>query len=227
VHRLVQAVVRQQLPPDRQQATAERAVALLAAACPGDPVNPAGWAGYAALAPHVLAAGPLADQHPAGRQLMLDTIRYLEAKGDGSGSRAVGAPLLDRWRAILGSDHPDTLTAASRLASALAGLDAEAAHDLGEDTLQRCRRVLGPDHATSPWAAAFLTAALGALGEAEGARALGEDTLERCRRRFGLDHPITLSLARATGISPHARCRCTRGPPQGVGKVRYVLLDLR
>ena len=107
VHRLVQAAVRQQLPPDRQQATAERVVALLTAACPRDPVDPAGWAGYAAPAPHVLAAGPLVDQHPAGRQLMLDTIRYLEAKADGSGSRAVGAPLLDRWRAILGSDHPD------------------------------------------------------------------------------------------------------------------------
>src|SRR4051812_45166208 len=37
VHRLVQAVIRQQLCPDRQQVTAQRAVALLAAACPGNP----------------------------------------------------------------------------------------------------------------------------------------------------------------------------------------------
>src|SRR3954452_21131506 len=37
VHRLVQAVIRQQLPPDRQQANAQRVVALLAAATPRDP----------------------------------------------------------------------------------------------------------------------------------------------------------------------------------------------
>ena len=119
VHRLVQAVIRQQLPPDRQHAIAHRAVALLAAASPGDPDNPASWAGYAQLAPHVLAAGPLVDSSPAGRQLVLDTAHYLRAHGDRSGSRAVCEQVLDRWRAILGPDHPDTLTAASRFSLAL------------------------------------------------------------------------------------------------------------
>ena len=98
VHRLVQAVIRHQLPPDRQQAIAHRAVALLAAASPGDPENPANWAGYARLAPHVLATGPLVDTSPAGRQLVLDTAHYLQAHGDSSGSRAVCEQVLDRWR---------------------------------------------------------------------------------------------------------------------------------
>ena len=31
---------------------------------PGGPDNPASWAGYAQLAPHVLAAGPLVDASP-------------------------------------------------------------------------------------------------------------------------------------------------------------------
>jgi hypothetical protein len=65
LHRLVQAVIRHRLPPDRQQATAERVVALLAAASPGDPEDPANWAAYAELAPHVLATAPLGDDHPA------------------------------------------------------------------------------------------------------------------------------------------------------------------
>jgi anti-sigma factor ChrR (cupin superfamily) len=67
VHRLVQAVIRHQLPPDRQHATAEQVVALLAAAAPDDPEDPTGWATYAELAPHVLATAPLADSYPAGR----------------------------------------------------------------------------------------------------------------------------------------------------------------
>src|SRR3954468_644580 len=164
LHRLVQAVIRQQLPADRQRATAEQVLALLATAAPGDPEDPASWAGYARLAPHVLATAPLGDHSPAGRRLVLDTIRHLQAHGDSSGShaaRAVAEQLLDRCRSSLGSDHPDTLTAASTLIRALVSLgEAEAARALGEDTLRRCRRVLGPDHPTTLTAATTLTGAL-------------------------------------------------------------------
>jgi hypothetical protein len=147
LHRLVQAVIRHQMAPDREQTTAERVVALLAAAAPGAPDNPVNWAGYAQLAPHVLATAPLGDSSPVGQQLVLGTIRYLQAHGDSSGSRAVGAPLLERWRQILGCDHPDTLTAASTLTLALISVgEVEPGRALGEDTLQRCRRVFGPDN---------------------------------------------------------------------------------
>src|SRR4051794_29385825 len=112
VHRLVQAVIRQQLPCDRQQATAQRVITLLAAASPGDPEESVNWAGYARLAPHVLATCPLGDYSPAGRQLLLDTTRYQQAHGDSHAGRAVSEHLLHRWRSILGPDHPDTLTAA-------------------------------------------------------------------------------------------------------------------
>ncbi len=198
VHRLVQAAIRQELSPDRQQATAERIVALLAAAAPGDPEDPANWPEYAALAPHVLATAPLGDHSPASRQLTLDTTWYLQAHGDSHGSRALGEPLLDRWRSILGPDHPDTLAAATRLTLIRTSLgETEQARALGEDTLHRSRRVLGPDHTITLWAANELTLALFSVGEAESARALGEDTLQRSRRVHGPDHLITLWAAAA------------------------------
>ncbi|HEV3496742.1 MAG TPA: FxSxx-COOH system tetratricopeptide repeat protein, partial [Actinomycetes bacterium] len=229
VHRLVQAVIRHQLPPDRQQATAERVVALLASASPGDPEDPTSWPGYAALAPHVLAAAPLADASPAGRHLVLDTTRYLEARGDSPGSRAVAEQMLDRWRSNLGPDHPDTLTAASTLVLALTSVgEVELARALGEDTLQRCRRVLDPDHASTLWTAVALMQALFAVGEVEPAYALGEDTLQQCRRVLGPDHSTTLLAAatltqsmaglaeaepaRALGEDPLGRCRRVLGP---------------
>jgi TIR domain-containing protein/tetratricopeptide repeat protein len=198
VHRLVQAAIRHRLPPDRQQALAQQVVGLLAAASPGDPEDPVGWAAYAQLAPHVLATGPLSDDDPAGRHLVLDTIRYLHARGDSYGSRAVCESLFDRWRSVLGPDHPDTLAAASTLILALRSVgEAAPARALGEDTLQRCRRMLGPDHPTTLGTAAALTGALAQLGAAEPARALGEDTLQRCRRVLGSDQPITLVSATA------------------------------
>lgn len=195
VHRLVQAVIRNQVSAEGQQATSDRVVALLAAS-PGDPEDPLSWAGYTELTPHVLATAPLGDHTPAGRRLVLDTARYLHAHGDSDSSRAVGEPLLERWRSVLGPDHPDTLTAASILTVALNELgDAEQARRLGTDTLERGRRVLGPDHPSTLWAAAALTAALVGLGQAGETRALGEDTLERCRRVLGSDHATTLWTA--------------------------------
>ncbi|ADB73621.1 FxSxx-COOH system tetratricopeptide repeat protein [Geodermatophilus obscurus] len=202
VHRLVQAVIRHQLPSDRQQDTAQRVVALLAAASPGDPDDPVSWAAYARLAPHVLATAPLGDSSSASRQLVLDTIRYLQAHGDSSGSRAVCTPLLDRWREVLGPNHPDTLTAANSLTLALFAVgEGKSAHALSEDTLQRCRRVLGPDHATTLLAATALTVALNHRGAAEPARALGQDTLQRCRRVLGPDHITTLWAAAALAVA--------------------------
>ena len=56
---------RNQLLPVRQQATADRVVALLAAASPGDPEDPLSWAGYTQLTAHVLATASRGDQSPA------------------------------------------------------------------------------------------------------------------------------------------------------------------
>jgi DNA-binding SARP family transcriptional activator len=233
LHRLVQAVIRHQLSPHRQQATAQLVVALLAAASPGDPEDSVSWPAYARLAPHVLATAPLGDHHPASRHLALDTARYVQIKGDSHASQALCEQLLDRWRSILGPDHPDTLTSASTLTLTLTGLgEVEQARTLGEDTLQRCRQVLGPDHTTTLWTAAALTVALTSVGEAQPARALGEDTLQRCRRVFGPDHGTALlaaaaltgalasvgeaQQARALGQDTLARCRRVLGPDHAI-----------
>ncbi|WP_244522296.1 FxSxx-COOH system tetratricopeptide repeat protein [Geodermatophilus africanus] len=202
VHRLVQAVIRRQLPLDRQHATAAQVVALLAAASPGDPEDPASWSAYVELVPHVLATGPLSDDSPVSRRLVLDTVRYLQAHGDSHGSRAVCEPLVDRWRSLLGPDHLDTLAAAATLTLDLFYVkEAAPARSLGEDTVQRCRRVLGPDHATTLSAAAALALVLNQVGDAESARVLGQDTLQRCRRVLQGDHAITLLAATALTVA--------------------------
>ncbi|HEY5848296.1 MAG TPA: FxSxx-COOH system tetratricopeptide repeat protein [Microlunatus sp.] len=229
VHRLVQAVIRNQLVPERQRAIADRAVALLVASSPGDPEDPFNWDSYHLLTSHVLATAPVGDHSADGRRLLLDIARYLHGHGDSASSRAVAQPMLDRWRANIGADHTDTLTAASILTIALNELgESEQAIRLGEDTLQRCRRVLGPDHPTTLWAAAALTAALVGLGQFGRTRILGEDTLQRCRRLLGPDHPTTLwtavnltvarvlvgdgDPARRLGEDTLQRCRRVLGP---------------
>jgi DNA-binding SARP family transcriptional activator len=196
VHRLVQAAIRHRLSPSEQQTEQQRAWELLVAAHPGDPDDQAAWAGYAELAPHVLAAGPEGDTHADVRRLTLDTVRYLHAKGDGRAGRTVLEQLLDRWRTTFGTDHPVTLHAAAALTQTLGRLfDPAAARALGSDTLERCRRALGPDDSTTLFAAAAMAYVLTRLDEATTACALGRDTLDRCRRTLGPDHATTLFAA--------------------------------
>jgi Tetratricopeptide repeat len=69
---------------------------------------------------------------------------------------------------VLGDDHPETLTSASRLAADLRALgEYHQARALDEDTLARRRRVLGVNHPDTLISANNLAADLHALGEPE------------------------------------------------------------
>jgi hypothetical protein len=73
---------------------------------------------------------------------------------------------LTRLYRVLGEDHPDTLTPASRLAAELRELgEYQQARELDEDTLARRRRVLGDDHPDTLTSAGNLAAELRALDE--------------------------------------------------------------
>ena len=194
-HRLVQAVIRNQLSSEQRRTVAAQVVRMMVGAHPGDPNDPANWAAFARIAPHVLASAALGDEDADGRQLMLATIGYLNVRGDTRAARTIAEELLARWRRVLGEDHPDTLTASANLTAALAWL---AAHDearaLGRDTLRRARRVLGADHPVTLRLATHLTFALAWLGESEEACRLGEDNLKRSQLALGEDSSDTLRL---------------------------------
>ena len=196
LHRLVQAVIRDRLTAEEHDAIGIRAATLLAAANPGEPADPANWTGYARLAAHVLATAPLGDHLPQCRELTLNTVQYLNVRGDTRGARVVAETLLERWRRVLDADHPATLGLATMLTSMLAWLgEADSASALGEDTLQRCRGALGPDDPVTLSCATYLTSALAWLGRNDEARLLGHDTLDRCRTNLGPDHPTSLASA--------------------------------
>jgi DNA-binding SARP family transcriptional activator len=196
LHRLVQAVVRHQLPEDRQRSSRQRVITALAAAAHGAPENPASWTRYARLAPHVLTCGSLADGNADGRQLVLRMIVYLGVRGDGRSRRVVAEEVHDRWRRALGPDHPDSLSVATTLISTLTDLaDYAAARVLGQDTVGRCERAFGPEHPTTLRAAVELAMALTGAGEPDRAAVLARRTLRRCRLALGRGHPTTLRSA--------------------------------
>src|SRR6478609_417023 len=110
LHRLLQTVIRNRIPPSHHEAARAQVVALLVASDPGDPTDPTHWRAYAQLAPHIIAAGHEGDDDPALRQLMfaLNVAQGLRG-ANFRAQRQVTQDLHDRWQRTLGADHPDTL----------------------------------------------------------------------------------------------------------------------
>jgi len=94
-----------------------------------------------------------------------NTLRLL---GEHQTARQLQSDTLNRLQRVLGADHPDTLTSASRLAADLRALgEYQQARALDEDALSRRRRVLGDDHPETVASANNLASDLRALGEPE------------------------------------------------------------
>jgi tetratricopeptide (TPR) repeat protein len=174
---------------------------LLRASVPPDPWNQlATWPTWQRLLPHVLvvthpdqAVDAIASETD---WLLVRMASYLHTRGDPRAAR----PHFERAHAdyltLLGSDHPDTLSAANNLANALRDLgEYTEARDLNRDTFERRCRILGEDHPDTLRTAGSLSTDLFALAEYEQARELDHDTLDRSRRLFGNDHPSTLTSA--------------------------------
>jgi transcriptional regulator with XRE-family HTH domain len=196
MHRLTQAILRDQLTPDRAAATRGYAEAILAASHPGHPPNPETWARWAQLMPHVLAADLAATDNPDLRELARGVCWYLIERGDARTPRDLVSHLYEQWRDRLGEDHEHTLMAAHYLAWTLLELGSYAeSRDLTQDTLERRRRVLGDDHPDTLNSAHNLAVDLRHLGEAQAARDLDHDNLARQRRVLGRDHPSALRSA--------------------------------
>ncbi|GGQ01906.1 ATP-binding protein [Streptomyces pseudogriseolus] len=204
IHRLTQAVLRDQLPPDQARAIRNDATTLLAAANPGDPQSPDFWPGWAALTPHLTAHHLAVTEQPELRPTLLDAAHYLIRSGQTRTARDLTAVAYTAWATGLGQDHPDTLTAAQFLGHATADLGEYAeARRIIEDTLARRRRTLGDDHPGTLQSANDLASALHNLGEDAEARRMDEDTLARRRRTLGDDHPDTLQSAHNLAITLH------------------------
>jgi hypothetical protein len=198
VHRLVQAVTHDQLPPRDREAWRAVAAALVESAVPQDISVRAVWSACRSLLAHArLVADPLGA--PVRR-----LARALGESGDYATARTWWQSLAKACEDRLGPDHPDTLTARASLArwTAEAG-DAVAARDLLRELLPVLERISGPDHPDTLTARANLAFSTGEAGDAAGARDLFRELLLMRERVLGPEHPYTLKarfgVARWTG----------------------------
>jgi len=185
LHRLTQAVLKNQSGGSDEIRLREHVRALLVAAHPGDPTQADTWRAWSLLLPHVAAVDPAASDHPGLRSLACDAVQYLLDCGDARTGRLLAGQLYQQWRRRLGPDDRQTLRVATLLFKA--ELDAghyQSARRLGEETFSRQRRALGEDDPDTLWSAKIFSAALGQSGDHEQAYRLIEDTLSPSAQRI-------------------------------------------
>jgi hypothetical protein len=193
VHRLIQALLREELPLAQQNLFRHDAHLLLASAAPKNPDDNAQWPLYAKLAAHVDPSDLDACQDPATRRFALDTARYLYLSGDRKSARALQERFLARWKADSGADHIDVLDAQRHLGNTLRDLgEYQAAYDLTEVTLERSREILGSRHELTLVLMNSFGGDLRARGEFRAARDLDEQSRRLHEESLGATDPRTL-----------------------------------
>lgn len=195
VHRLVQAVIRDQVQNERKPELRGVVHAALVDAKPGDPDLTAGWDGYDELLPHLWPSRAAENPDPQVRQWIIDSVRYLWKRSLHGAARDLAERTLNTWESsrigrpndihalLLHIQLGNVLRSQGRLAEA---------YEMDLDTFQRLESSKGPDYAHTLAAAGNVGADLRLLGRYQQARELDRRTLEAAQRNLGDDHKRTL-----------------------------------
>jgi len=196
IHRLVQAVAREQMGEERAKIWAEAAINLLNDAWPFDSGDMNTWIQSSQLLPQLLNVADIAAQ----QEIITTQAASLNGKADFYldffGNKQQALPYSKRALAIrekaLGPDHPDTATSLNNLGVLLRAMGNLAeARPYYERALAINEKALGPDHpdtATSLNNLGYLLQAMGNLAEA---RPYFERALAINEKALGPHHPDT------------------------------------
>ncbi|MCI2415858.1 FxSxx-COOH system tetratricopeptide repeat protein [Saccharopolyspora sp. K220] len=202
LHRLVQLVLRDRMPPQRRANMCHGAHLLLANLNPNDPVTPSQWPRYQAILPHAYASDVLECEDPWVRQLVIDLMEYLYFWGDHEECVALGQRALDVWSTTLDETDPQLLHVAGKLGVYLCKLGryAEAA-ELNQRTLALRQQTSGENSEETLDAELTVAFDLKAKGEFLSARDMNEQTYRKAKGLFGADDPVSLAAAHDLAVT--------------------------
>ncbi|NKZ06251.1 tetratricopeptide repeat protein [Actinomadura latina] len=186
VHRLIQALVRDELPEAEQNRLRHEVHLLLANYIPSDPGNAGNWDTYLNALGHLEPAGVARCQEPAVRELALNMITFLYASADYLSAQGFVQSFIENWSAASGPDHENVLELKVQLGNLLRELgqyDEAARHD--SETHQAAEKALGRDHDTTLRALRGRAADLRASGDFQQAHEIDEEALRRFRSKSG------------------------------------------
>lgn len=197
VHRLVQALLRDELGPEQQESYRHEAHLILAAGAPRSPAETQQWPRYAALVAHV--AAPVTNlpgcKVPQVRAFALDVVRYLYNSGDFGSCQSFAERYIDRWTADSGATDPHVLDAQRHLGNALRQLGQYTkAFEVIQSTMTASSKLLGERNPLTLALRNAFGADLRARGDFAAAQKLDEETRALHEAVFGPTDPQTLRV---------------------------------
>jgi tetratricopeptide (TPR) repeat protein len=197
VHRLIQALLRDELTEDEQAAYRAEAHLILAGAAPADPDNAQTWPRFKELLPHVNAESTELPKSraPVVRDVALNMMRYLYQSGDLLSALALTERFIEQWTKDSGPDSSDVLRAQRHLGNILRNLGRyEESFRITDETLSRARVVLGEREPTTLSLRAAFAADLRAHGSFVAARQLDQESRILFEEQYGTEDSRTLRL---------------------------------
>ncbi|MEU4236498.1 FxSxx-COOH system tetratricopeptide repeat protein [Actinoplanes sp. NPDC026619] len=202
LHRLVQAVVRDGVEPERQRDVRHRGHQLLAAADPREPDNVAHWDRYRDLISHVLASGAVTCGNPWVRGLVFDIVKYLYRWGDHEGCERLADQVYHAWQNNLGPTSPETLKVAKYYGYILwVNGKFEEARAIGETTLRVYEENFESGDEDLIDAQLQVARDLHTAGRFAEATQMVRKALAEARRSLNPEDPKTLYAAHQLGVS--------------------------
>jgi tetratricopeptide (TPR) repeat protein len=197
VHRLIQALLRDELTEKEQADYRKEAHLILATAAPGNPDDAKTWPRFEELLPHINSESTELpkSRDPAVRDLALKLMRYLDQAGDYASALALTEQFIEQWSSDTGPNSPDVLRALRHRGNVLRLLGRYAeSYQLTEETLVTCRAEMGEDDPTTLSLRTSFAADLRAGGRFAEARALDEESRPLLEAAYGPDDSRSLRL---------------------------------
>ncbi len=197
VHRLIQALLRDDLNEDQRERYRHDVHLILAASSPKDPDNSMLWPRYEEMVAHVTSATTDLPSctAPEVRAFALEVVRYLYRSGDRASSYSLAERLIRQWTEDSGPEADVVIDAQRHLGNALRDLGRyQEAYEANGRTLELCRRILGELNPLTLALRNSFGADLRARGDFAGARKLDEESLGLHAEVFGATDPQTLRV---------------------------------
>jgi len=179
VHRLVQALLRDELTAAERDSYQREVHLIMAEAAPKNPDDRRSWPSFRDLLPHVASESTALpkSREPAVRDLALRVMRYADQSGDYKSCIDLAERFIEQWTKDSGADNPDVLRAQRHLGNSLRSMGRFGdSAPLIEDTLNRARVVLGEKEPTTLSLRTASAADLRANGDFAAARGLDEQS---------------------------------------------------
>jgi hypothetical protein len=196
LHRLVQAVLRDQLDHSQWEDMRHSVHLMLVNGDPGDPENSSNWSVYADLLPHAINSRAVDCQDSWVRGLVTNLVLYLTSSGDYQGALSLADSAWESWTKTLGEKHVDTLVMGRHRGNALRRVGRVTdAREFNDHVYSLMRENLGEDHEATIAMANVLLLVPRSDGDLIKERDEARSTLDRARRVLGEDDPATLRYA--------------------------------